>query len=239
MNNAKEIFSRTELLIGQDRLEKLKNSSVILFGVGGVGSFVAEALARGGVGKITLVDRDTVSVSNINRQLIALGSTVGRMKTEVMAERIKDINPEAEVECKNIFVSSENIDEFDFSQYDYVIDAIDTVSAKILLIEESKKCGTEVISSMGTGNKLHPEMLKIEDISKTSVCPLARVMRRELRSRGINHLKVLYSEEETVKQENPLFDKETKKQIPGSISFVPSCAGLLIASEVIRNLVEI
>jgi len=172
MNNAKEIFSRTELLIGQDRLEKLKNSSVILFGVGGVGSFVAEALARGGVGKITLVDRDTVSVSNINRQIIALGSTVGRMKTEVMAERIKDINPEAEVECKNIFVSSENIDEFDFSQYDYVIDAIDTVSAKILLIEESKKCGTEVISSMGTGNKLHPEMLKIEDISKTSVALL-------------------------------------------------------------------
>lgn len=233
-----ERFERTELLIGKENLLKIKNSRVLIFGIGGVGSYIAEALARGGVGKFTLVDRDTVSLSNINRQIIALDSTMGRYKTAVMAERIMQINPEAQVECKNIFYGAEKEDEIDFGLFDYVADAVDTVSAKLLIIKKAKERGVPVISSMGTGNKLCPEKFRIADISKTEVCPLARVMRRELRKMGIDRVKVLFSTEETVQRGEVLLDKETKKQIQGSISFVPPTAGLMIAGEIIKDIME-
>ena len=223
------IFSRAELLLGEEALEKLRSARVALFGIGGVGSFAAEALARGGVGHITLVDGDTVSITNINRQLIALHSTVGKEKTAVMAERIADISPETEVETYPVVYGAENRDLLDFSTYDYVIDAIDTVTSKLILIEEAKKAGVPVISCMGTGNKFHPERFEVTDISKTSVCPLAKVMRKEL--------KVVYSKEEPQK---PAASTETgKRQIPGSLSFVPPVAGLLLAGEVIRHIAGI
>ena len=228
------IFSRAELLLGEEALEKLRSARVALFGIGGVGSFAAEALARGGVGHITLVDRDTVSITNINRQLIALHSTVGKEKTAVMAERIADISPETEVETYPVVYGAENRDLLDFSTYDYVIDAIDTVTSKLILIEEAKKAGVPVISCMGTGNKFHPERFEVTDISKTSVCPLAKVMRKELKVRGIKNVKVVYSKEEPQK---PAESPETgKRQIPGSLSFVPPVAGLLLAGEVIRHI---
>ena len=208
-----------------------------LFGIGGVGSYAAEALARGGVGHITLVDGDTVSITNINRQLIALHSTVGKEKTAVMAERIADISPETEVETYPVVYGVENRDLLDFSIYDYVIDAIDTVTSKLILIEEAKKAGVPVISCMGTGNKFHPERFEVTDISKTSVCPLAKVMRKELKVRGIKNVKVVYSKEEPQK---PAASTETgKRQIPGSLSFVPPVAGLLLAGEVIRHIAGI
>lgn len=228
------IFSRAELLLGEEALEKLRSARVALFGIGGVGSFAAEALARGGVGHITLVDGDTVSITNINRQLIALHSTVGKEKTAVMAERIADISPETEVETYPVVYGAENRDLLDFSTYDYVIDAIDTVTSKLILIEEAKKAGVPVISCMGTGNKFHPERFEVADISKTSVCPLAKVMRKELKVRGIKNVKVVYSKEEPQK---PAESPETgKRQIPGSLSFVPPVAGLLLAGEVIRHI---
>ena len=231
------IFSRTELLLGEEALEKLRSARVALFGIGGVGSFAAEALARGGVGHITLVDGDTVSITNINRQLIALHSTVGKEKTAVMAERIADISPETEVETYPVVYGAENRDLLDFSTYDYVIDAIDTVTSKLILIEEAKKAGVPVISCMGTGNKFHPERFEVTDISKTSVCPLAKVMRKELKVRGIKNVKVVYSKEEPQK---PAASTETgKRQIPGSLSFVPPVAGLLLAGEVIRHIAGI
>ncbi len=231
------IFSRAELLLGEEALEKLRSARVALFGIGGVGSFVAEALARGGVGHITLVDGDTVSITNINRQLIALHSTVGKEKTAVMAERIADISPETEVETYAVVYGTENRDLLDFSTYDYVIDAIDTVTSKLILIEEAKKAGVPVISCMGTGNKFHPERFEVTDISKTSVCPLAKVMRKELKVRGIKNVKVVYSKEEPRK---PTESTETgKRQIPGSLSFVPPVAGLLLAGEVIRHIAGI
>lgn len=231
------IFSRAELLLGEEALEKLRSARVALFGIGGVGSFAAEALARGGVGHITLVDGDTVSITNINRQLIALHSTVGKEKTAVMAERIADISPETEVETYPVVYGAENRDLLDFSTYDYVIDAIDTVTSKLILIEEAKKAGVPVISCMGTGNKFHPERFEVTDISKTSVCPLAKVMRKELKVRGIKNVKVVYSKEEPQK---PAASKETgKRQIPGSLSFVPPVAGLLLAGEVIRHIAGI
>lgn len=231
------IFSRAELLLGEEALEKLRSARVALFGIGGVGSFAAEALARGGVGHITLVDGDTVSITNINRQLIALHSTVGKEKTAVMAERIADISPETEVETYPVVYGAENRDLLDFSTYDYVIDAIDTVTSKLILIEEAKKAGVPVISCMGTGNKFHPERFEVTDISKTSVCPLAKVMRKELKARGIKNVKVVYSKEEPQK---PAESKETgKRQIPGSLSFVPPVAGLLLAGEVIRHIAGI
>lgn len=231
------IFSRAELLLGEEALEKLRSARVALFGIGGVGSFAAEALARGGVGHITLVDGDTVSITNINRQLIALHSTVGREKTAVMAERIADISPETEVETYPVVYGAENRDLLDFSTYDYVIDAIDTVTSKLILIEEAKKAGVPVISCMGTGNKFHPERFEVTDISKTSVCPLAKVMRKELKVRGIKNVKVVYSKEEPRK---PGESTETgKRQIPGSLSFVPPVAGLLLAGEVIRHIAGI
>lgn len=231
------IFSRAELLLGEEALEKLRSARVALFGIGGVGSFAAEALARGGVGHITLVDGDTVSITNINRQLIALHSTVGKEKTAVMAERIADISPETEVETYPVVYGAENRDLLDFSTYDYVIDAIDTVTSKLILIEEAKKAGVPVISCMGTGNKFHPERFEVTDISKTSVCPLAKVMRKELKVRGIKNVKVVYSKEEPQKPaESP---KTGKRQIPGSLSFVPPVAGLLLAGEVIRHIAGI
>lgn len=228
------IFSRAELLLGEEALHKLRSARVALFGIGGVGSFAAEALARGGVRHITLVDGDTVSITNINRQLIALHSTVGKEKTAVMAERIADISPETEVETYPVVYGAENRDLLDFSTYDYVIDAIDTVTSKLILIEEAKKAGVPVISCMGTGNKFHPERFEVTDISKTSVCPLAKVMRKELKVRGIKNVKVVYSKEEPQK---PAESPETgKRQIPGSLSFVPPVAGLLLAGEVIRHI---
>lgn len=223
-----EIFDRTDLLIGKDNRQKLNNSHVAVFGLGGVGSYVCEALARAGVGKITLVDSDTVAPSNINRQLFALHSTVGKPKTAVAKDRIFDINPSIVTYEKEIFYSDETQDEISFSEFDYIVDAIDTVTSKLLIIENAYKYNVPIISCMGTGNKLDPSAFKIEDIKKTSVCPLARVMRRELKLRGIDSLKVLYSKEQPVKTDGG--------RTPASISFVPSVAGLLIAGEVIKDL---
>lgn len=233
----KEQFSRTELLLGEDAVEKIKNSRVAVFGIGGVGSFTVEALARLGVGHITLVDPDAVAASNLNRQLVALHSTVGRYKVDVAKERILDINPEAQVEALKMFYLPENADEFDVSRFDCIVDAIDTVSAKIELVVRAKNAGVPIVSSMGTGNKLHPEMLELADITKTSVCPLARVMRRELRARGVNSLPVVYSKEEAIEPKKDVFLENGKKTV-GSISFVPSAAGLIIASKVCEILLK-
>ena len=241
-------YARTELLIGEDGLKRLKDSSVMVFGVGGVGSHCIEALARSGVGRLILVDNDAVSVTNINRQSIAYHSTIGRMKTEVMRERIRDIDPAITVRTYETFVLPDNLadllDQAEKStegKIDYIIDAIDTVSAKIALVEESLKRGIRLISSMGTGNKLHPELFEIADLADTSVCPLCRVMRRELKQRGIMHLKVLYSKEKPVDTCGRSTGKDSgaRRSLPGSISFVPPVAGLLIAGEVIRELAGI
>ena len=233
MNNE---FEREALLIGEDALKKLNNSYVALFGVGGVGSYTAEALARAGVGKILLVDNDTVSMSNINRQLCALHSTVGKYKADVVAERLMDINPKIEVIVRKEFLLPENAHSFDFSEFDYVIDAIDTVSGKLSIAEGCVKVGTQMISCMGTGNKLDPSAFRVTDISKTNTCPLARVMRRELRSRGINHLKVVYSVEEAISPKAKI-TSDNGKPVPASISFVPSVAGLIAASEAIKYII--
>lgn len=227
-------FERTEILIGEEGMEKLKKSHVAIFGIGGVGGYVAEILARSGVGKIDLIDNDTVSETNINRQIIALTETIGKYKTHVMRDRILSINPDAEVKTHEIFFMPDT--EMDFSSYDYVIDAIDTVTAKIEIIIRAKNSNVNVISSMGTGNKLDPTRFEISDIYKTSVCPLARVMRRELKSRGIKDLKVLYSKEEPLK---PCVEiEENGRHIPGSTAFAPSCAGIIIASEVVRDIIQ-
>ena len=226
---AEEQFSRTELLLGSEAMEILKKSRVAVFGIGGVGGYVVEALARSGVGTLILTDKDRVCLSNLNRQIIATHQTIGRYKTEVMRERILDINPEATVVTHECFYLPETKDEFDFPSYSYVVDAVDTVTAKLSLVEEAGKAGVPVISSMGAGNKLKPFLFETADIYETSVCPLARVMRRELRKRGIERLKVVYSKEIRLK---PL--EETGA--PGSTAFVPSVAGLLIAAEVIRDL---
>ena len=227
-------FEREEWLIGKDAVEKLKNSRVALFGVGGVGSYAAEALARSGIGYIELIDNDVVSVTNINRQLCALSSTVGRPKVEVVAERIRDINPAVIVKPRMEFFLPETADGFDFSSYDFVIDAIDTVSGKIAIAERCNAVGTPMISCMGTGNKLDPTAFRVTDISKTSVCPLARVMRRELKKRGINHMKVVYSEETARKSEGV---SEGGKPLPASISFVPPVAGLIAAGEAVKTII--
>ncbi len=228
--------SRTEALIGKNAVEKLKNSRVAVFGVGGVGGYVAEALARSGVGEIDLIDSDKVSISNINRQIIALHSTLGKYKTEVMAERIKDINPNAKVNVHNIFYLPETADEFDFLRYDYIVDAVDTVLAKLSIVERAYAINVPVISSMGAGNKLDATAFEVEDIYKTSVCPLAKVMRRELKKRGVEKLKVVYSKEEPKLSE--LIDTQTGKRAPASIAFVPSVVGLIIAGEVIKDLIK-
>ncbi|MCI8284440.1 MAG: tRNA threonylcarbamoyladenosine dehydratase [Firmicutes bacterium] len=228
-------FQRTEQLIGSKAVEILAGSSVAVFGIGGVGSFAAEALARGGIGRLFLCDNDTVDITNINRQIIALGTTIGRKKTEVMAERIRDINSYAEVKISNAFFSSDTAREFSFEQFDYIVDAIDSVSSKLTLIETAKSRNIPIISCMGTGNKLDPSKFEIADISKTSVCPLARVIRTEMKKRGLFGLKVLYSNEQPVKFNNP---QGGRVRAPASISFVPSVAGLMIAGEVIKDILK-
>ena len=228
-----ERFSRAALLLGNDGMERIFASRVAVFGIGGVGGHAAEALARAGVGEIHLIDADTVSESNINRQAVALTSTVGRDKIDVMMQRIVDINPDAKVVCHKIFYSEETKDLIDLSRFDYIVDAIDSIKSKLLLISLADELGTPIISSMGTGNKLDPTRFEVADIYKTSVCPLARVMRTELRRRGIKSLKVVYSKEEPIPA---VADTEHGRHAPGSISFVPSVAGLILAGEVIRDL---
>lgn len=228
-------FSRTEVLIGKERVEKLQNSKVAIFGIGGVGSYVVEGLARAGIGSFVLIDKDVVDETNINRQIIATKKTIGIPKVEVARQRILDINPNAKIEIRKDFFLPESIDFFD-EKIDYVIDCVDTITAKIEIIVRAKKHNIPVISCMGTGNKLDPTKFEVEDIYKTSICPLAKVMRKELKQRGIENLKVVYSKEEPIKTN--LFDEETNKQIPGSISFVPSVAGLIIAGEVVKELIS-
>lgn len=230
-------FSRTELLIGTEAMDKLKKSKVAVFGVGGVGGYTVEALVRCGVGSIAVIDNDTVSVTNINRQIIADLDTVGKSKVDVMEQRIKKINPDCRVEKHPVFYTAENAGDFDFSQYDYVVDAIDTVSSKIRLILQAQHADTAVISSMGAGNKMDPARFEVADIYKTSVCPLAKVMRRELKKRGVKKLKVVYSKEEPLVPMQSDENVQGRRQIPGSNAFVPSVAGLIIASEVIKDLI--
>ena len=244
-------FSRTELLLGKEAMDKLQNSRVAVFGIGGVGGYVCEALVRSGIGAFDLIDDDKVCLTNLNRQIIATRKTVGQYKTEVMRDRILEINPKAEVRIHHCFYLPENADDFDFSEYDYVVDAVDTVTAKLELIMRAKESGTPVISSMGAGNKLDASAFRVADIYKTKVCPLAKVMRRELKKRGVKKLKVVYSEEQPIR---PVEDMAIscrshcicppgakhkcteRRDIPGSVAFVPSVVGLIIAGEVVKDL---
>ena len=230
-----EMFIRTELLIGGEALSKLHKSRVAVFGAGGVGGYAIEALARSGIGAIDITDNDIVSISNINRQIYATTKTVGKAKVDVAAERIKEINPDIQVKAHKIFYMPDTAHLFDFSEYDYIVDAIDTVTGKIELVMNAQKSGTPIISSMGAGNKLCPEMLKVSDIYKTSVCPLARVMRSELKKRGIKKLKVVYSEEKPITPSKAAEDT-VRRAVPGSMAFVPSVAGLIIAGEAVKDL---
>lgn len=249
----REEFSRTELLLGEEAIEKLAGSRVAVFGVGGVGGYVCEALVRSGVGAFDLIDNDRVSLSNLNRQIIATQKSVGRYKTEVMRERMLDINPQVDVRVHQCFFLPENAEQFPFAEYDYVVDAVDTVTAKIELILRAQANHVPVISSMGAGNKLDASAFRVADIYETKVCPLARVMRRELKKRSVEHLKVVYSEEEPLKsrqEERMAFLQEppengeksgedtVRRSIPGSVSFVPSVAGLMIAGEVIKDIIN-
>lgn len=233
-----EFLSRTELILGKENINKLANSKVAIFGIGGVGSYAVEGIARCGVGKFILVDGDVVEQSNLNRQLIALNSTIGMPKVEAAKQRILDINPDAEIDARHIYFDANS--QFDFNGIDFIVDAIDSVTSKLLLIEKAKDYNIPIISSMGTGNKLDATQFKITDISKTKVCPLARVMRKELKARNISDVPVIYSEEEPIKTEISLdyLKASGKRQIPASVSFVPSVAGLLIAQYVIKTLVE-
>ena len=235
-----EQFSRTELLLGKGNMEKLQNSRVAVFGVGGVGGYVVEALTRSGIGAIDLIDNDTVSQSNLNRQIIATYDTIGKYKTEVMRDRIRSINPECREEVHNCFYLPETQLQFDFSKYDYVVDAIDTVTGKIALVMQAKEANTPIISSMGAGNKLNPAEFEVADIYQTAVCPLARVMRQELKKRGVKKLKVVYSKEKPLQPMREAQTTEetetTGKPVPGSVAFVPSVSGLIIASEVVKDL---
>lgn len=230
-------FSRTELLIGKEGVNKLAQSRVAVFGIGGVGGYVVEALVRSGLGSIDLIDNDKVALTNLNRQIIATHKTIGQYKVDAAEERILDINPEVNVVKYNLFYTPENADCIDFSQYDYVVDAIDTVVGKLEIIERAKKAGVPVISSMGAGNKTHPEMFEVADISKTSVCPLAKVIRQELKKRRIKGVKVVYSKEIPIKPKTEIDEQSSKRNIPGSNAFVPSTVGLIIASQVIRDLI--
>lgn len=235
-------FQRTRMLIGQKGMNRLAAAQVLVFGVGGVGGYVCEALCRAGVGRIDIVDKDVVDVTNINRQIIATHQTVGRPKVEVCRERMLSINPDVKVDARQCFYLPERASDFDFGAYDYVVDAVDNVTAKIDIICNAKKAGVPVISSMGTGNKLDPSMFKIADIEKTKVCPLAKVVRKELRKRSISGVKVLYSEEEPRKPADECKDEAgggTAKRTPASISFVPSAAGLMIAGRVVLDILEI
>ena len=234
----REQFLRTEMLLGSEALQRLQRARVAVFGLGGVGGYTVEALARSGVGSLDLIDSDTVSVSNLNRQILATHSTVGMRKVDAARQRILDINPDCRVETYPIFYTPETADRFDFTRYDYIVDAIDTVTGKLALVERARDAGTPIICCMGTGNKLDASAFRVADISKTSMCPLARVMRKELSKRGIRHLKVVYSQEEARTPTG--WEEEAtalgKRQIPGSVAFVPGAAGLLLAGEVIRDL---
>ena len=247
-------FSRTELLLGKEAMQRLEGARVAVFGIGGVGGYVCEALARSGVGALDLVDDDKVCLTNLNRQIIATRKTVGRYKTEVMKERILDINPKAKVEIHNCFFLPENADDFPFEEYDYIVDAVDTVTAKISLVMKAKECNVPIISSMGAGNKLDASQFKVADIYKTKVCPLAKVMRRELKTRGVKKLKVVYSEEQPTRPKEDMsigcrtncicppgasHKCTERRDIPGSVAFVPAFAGLIIAGEVVKDLGQI
>ena len=240
-------FSRTELLFGTKAMEKLAGARVAVFGIGGVGGYTVEALVRSGIGAIDLIDSDTVSLTNLNRQIIATKSSIGKYKVDVMRDRIMDINPDVKVHVHKCFYLPETKDQFDFSQYDYVVDAVDTVTAKLQIVEEAEAAGVPVISSMGAGNKLDPAAFQVADIYKTSVCPLAKVMRRELKKRGIKKLKVVYSQELPVMPDPELLSSyreeasplaPQKRSVPGSVAFVPSVAGLIIAGEVLKDLAK-
>lgn len=231
-------FLRTEMLLGTEALERLQKARVAVFGIGGVGGYVVEALARSGVGSLDLIDSDTVSLSNLNRQILATHSTVGMLKVEAARQRVLDIHPDCCVRTYPVFYTPDTADQFDFSQYDYIVDAIDTVTGKLALVERAMAANTPIICSMGTGNKLDASAFRVADISKTSMCPLARVMRKELGKRGIRHLKVVYSQEEALTPTG--WEAEAaalgKRQIPGSVAFVPGAAGLVLAGEVVRDL---
>ena len=236
-------YSRTRFLLGEEAMKKLKNTHVAVFGMGGVGGYVVEALARSGVGKLTLVDHDTISKTNINRQIFATEDTVGRDKVTVAAERVKAINPQIHIHARKTFYLPETAAEFDFTEYDYVVDAIDTVTGKMMLIQAAKVANTPIISSMGTGNKLDPTAFQVGDISETSVCPLARIIRKECKKRGIEKLKVVWSTEDPVKNPLPPDDPawaelpEGRNALPGSVCFVPAVAGMIIAGEVIKDFI--
>ena len=234
----KEQFLRTAMLLGAEALEKLQKARVAVFGLGGVGGYTVEALARAGIGALDLIDNDTVSLSNVNRQLLATHSTVGMDKTEAAKKRVLDINPDCIVRTHKVFYTPETADQFDFTEYDYIVDAIDTVTGKLALVERANSVGTPIICCMGTGNKLDASAFQVADISKTSMCPLARIMRKELGKRGIRHLKVVYSQEEALTPTG--WEEEAaaigKRQIPGSVSFVPGAAGLILAGEVIKDI---
>lgn len=236
----KQEFSRSALLLDDIGIDRLAESTVAIFGIGGVGGHVVEALARCGVGRFVLVDNDQVNITNINRQIVATTKTVGMDKVAVMKDRILEINPDAHVEIHKCFFLPENADEFDFASYTYVVDAVDTVTAKLAIIKKAKEAKVPVISSMGTGNKLDPTRFEVADIYDTSVCPLARVMRTECKKRGIKELKVVYSKEEAMKPKGEINEKipDGKRAIPGSVSFVPSVAGLIIAGEVIKDIAK-
>ena len=235
-----ELFSRTHILLGDAAMERLQNARVAIFGVGGVGGYTAEALARSGIGALDLIDSDTVSLTNINRQILATHSTVGKWKVEVARDRILDINPQAKVTVHPVFYTPETADQFDFSRYDYIVDAIDTVTGKLCLAERAFAAGTPIISCMGAGNKLCGTAFQVADISKTTVCPLARIMRKELKKRGISHMKVVFSTEEALTPVGAEAEAAAigKRQIPGSTSYIPGIAGLLLAGEVIQDIAK-
>ena len=237
----REEVLRTAMLLGEEAVTRLAAARVAVFGIGGVGGYVVEALARAGIGAIDLIDNDDISLSNINRQILATHSTVGMAKVEAGRQRILDINPEAKVTCRQLFFNAETAPQFDFTEYDYIVDAIDTVTGKLALVEKAVAANTPIICCMGTGNKLDPSRFEVADISKTTMCPLARIMRKELGKRGIKHLKVVYSKEESLTPTG--WEEEAaaigKRQIPGSVSFVPGAAGLVLAGEVIRDIAKV
>lgn len=230
-----EQFSRSELIFGEEAMERLAKARVAVFGVGGVGGYAVEALARSGIGALDIIDNDTVALTNLNRQIIALHSTIGEYKVDVAARRVLDINPDIKIKAYRTFFTPETADEFDFSEYDYIIDAIDTVTGKIELVMKAQEANVPIICSMGAGNKLDPTAFEVADIYKTSVCPLARVMRNELKKRGVKHLKCVYSKEIPITP-RPTDEISGKRQTPGSCAFVPSAAGLIIAGEVVKQL---
>jgi len=236
-----DIYERTALVLGEEAMQVLARSRVAVFGLGGVGGYVVEALARCGVGALDLIDSDRISPSNLNRQILATGETLGHWKTDAAAARVHSINPACKVTLHRCFYLPDTAPQFDFTQYDYIVDAIDTVTGKLMLAEEAQRCGTKIISSMGTGNKLDPTAFRVADISQTAVCPLARIMRKELKKRGIEHLKVVYSREKPLEPTERLRPAEEagRRDIPGSVAFVPSVAGMILAGEVVKDLTGI